>query len=189
MPFSRLAIAAVALALYGTAQAHDYKIRDIEIEDPWVRATAPGQTAGGGYMEIENDGATEDQLIGIKSDAASSVSLHQTVTSNGVSTMREVDGGVTVPAKGEVKFTPGGYHVMFEKLKAPFKEGMEIPATLTFRHAGDVQVKFEVKPLTYKAPGAGANMQGGDMGHMHHMGNMGSMGGMQGQGTPAPAGR
>ncbi len=166
MPFSRLAIAAAVLALHGTAFAHDYKIRDIEIEDAWVRATAPGQTAGGGYMEIENDGAAPDQLIGVKSDVASNVTIHQTVTTNGVSTMREVDGGVTVPAKGEVKFTPGGYHIMFEKLKAPFKEGMEIPATLTFRQAGDVQIKFKVKPLTYKAPAMNGHMDHGGMGNM-----------------------
>ncbi|HTJ98299.1 MAG TPA: copper chaperone PCu(A)C [Bordetella sp.] len=167
MLFSRLALAAAVLAIHGTALAHDYKIRDIEIDDAWVRATAPGQSAGGGYMEIENEGTTPDQLIGIKSDAAGSVSMHQTVTNNGVSTMREVDGGVTVPAKGEVKFAPGGYHIMFEKLKAPFKEGMEIPATLTFRQAGEVEIKFKVKPLTYKAPSMNGNMNhGGDMGNM-----------------------
>ncbi|AOB33038.1 hypothetical protein AKI39_23235 [Bordetella sp. H567] len=172
MLFSRLALAATVLALHGTAMAHDYKIRDIEIDDAWVRATAPGQPAGGGYMEIENDGTTPDQLIRIKSDASERVSIHQTVTSNGVATMREVDGGVAVPAKGEVKFTPGGYHIMFEKLKAPFKEGMEIPATLTFQRAGDVQIVFKVKPLTYKAPATGE--------HMDHGGNMGNMGGMGG---------
>ena len=169
MLFSRMALAATVLALHGTALASDYKVRDIEIDDAWVRATAPGQTAGGGYMEIENDGTAPDQLIGIKSPAADHVSIHQTVTNNGVSTMREVDGGVAVPAKGEVKFTPGGYHIMFEKLKAPFKEGMEIPATLTFQQAGDVEIKFEVKPLTYKAPAMG--------GHMNHGGDMGNMGG------------
>lgn len=179
MPFSRLSLAAAvaAMAFHGAALAHDYKIRDIEIDDAWVRATAPGQSAGGGYMEIENDGNAPDQLIGIRSDAAANVSIHQTVTSNGVSTMREVEGGVTVPAKGEVKFTPGGYHVMFEKLKAPFKEGMEIPATLTFRQAGEVEIKFKVKPLTYKAPAMSSHMDHGAMG------NTGGMGGhtMHGQ--------
>jgi copper(I)-binding protein len=65
--------------------------------------------------------------------------------------MRDVDGGVTIPAHSEVKFKPGGHHVMFIKLKAPFKEGMRIPATLTFQHAGDVHVTFKVKHPTYKA--------------------------------------
>jgi copper(I)-binding protein len=170
MLFTRLALAATVLAIHGTALAHDYKVGNIEIDDLWVRATAPGQKAGGGYMEIENEGKAPDQLIGIKSDAAESVSMHQTVTANGISTMREVDGGLAVPANGELKFAPGGYHIMFMKLKAPFKEGMEIPATLTFRDAGEVQVKFKVKPLTYKAPAMS--------GHMNHGGGMGGMGGM-----------
>jgi copper(I)-binding protein len=172
MLFSRLVLATAVLAFHGAAWSHDYKARDIEIEDLWVRATAPGQTAGGGYLEIENKSGTPDQLISIKSDAAESVSIHQTVTSNGVSTMREADGGVAIPAKGEVNFTPGGYHIMFVKLKAPFKEGMEIPATLTFRNAGTVDVKFEVKPLTYRPSSSDEHMDHGGMGNMKMNGPM-----------------
>ncbi|ARP88200.1 copper chaperone PCu(A)C [Bordetella genomosp. 9] len=168
MTFSRLALGAAVLAFHGAVWAHDYTAGDIALDDLWVRATAPGQTAGGGYMTIQNQGKDGDQLIAVKSDAAASVSVHQTVTSNGVSTMREAEGGVPIPGHGKVVFAPGGYHIMFMKLKAPFKEGMEIPATLSFRHAGDVQVKFKVQPLTYKAPAMSGSMHGMDMGAHKH---------------------
>ena len=38
---------------------------------------------------------------------------------DGVAKMRQVEGGIALPAGGEVKLAPGGYHVMFLKLKAP----------------------------------------------------------------------
>lgn len=158
MNFSRLTIAVLALAFHGAASAHDYKVGGIEIDDLWVRATAPGQPNGGGYMEIENDGKTADQLVAIKSDVAARVEIHETRTANGMSTMRQVEGPLTIPPDGKLDFTPGGYHVMFVQLKAPFKEGMEVPATLTFKQAGDVEVKFHVKPLTYKAPTMNGHM-------------------------------
>ena len=39
---------------------------------------------------------------------------------------------------------PGGLHVMFMGLKAPFKEGQELPLTLIFEKAGEVPVTFAV---------------------------------------------
>jgi copper(I)-binding protein len=158
MTFSRLAIAALVLAVHGSAWAGDYKKGDIEIEDLWVRATAPGQPNGGGYMEIENHGKAADELLAVKSDVAQTVEIHETRDANGMSTMRKVDAPLTIPPGGEVKFAPGGYHVMFVKLKQAFKEGTEIPATLTFRQAGEVPVVFKVKPLTYKPQGMSGHM-------------------------------
>jgi copper(I)-binding protein len=156
MTFRTLALAAtLALCAQGTASAHDYKAGDIEIDNVWVRATAPGQVNGGGYLEIENDGKTADRLLSVKADVAESVEMHETRTADGVSSMRGVD-AVDIPAGGELKFTPGGHHVMFLKLKGPFKEGTEFPATLTFEKAGTVAVKFKVMPLTYKAGDSGS---------------------------------
>jgi copper(I)-binding protein len=158
MTFPRLAVAALVLAFHGSAWAHDYKKGDIEIDDLWVRATAPGQPNGGGYMEIENHGKTPDQLLAVKSDVAQAVEIHETRNANGMSTMRKVQDPLAIPPGGELKFTPGGYHVMFVKLKESFKDGTEIPATLTFKQAGDVPVTFKVKPLTYKPHGMSGHM-------------------------------
>lgn len=145
--------AALALGAQGAAQAADFKVGHIEVEDLWVRASAPGQTNGAGYLEIENDAKTPDRLLSVSSPAAERVELHEVVTEKGVAQMREVAQGVPVPADGEVKLRPGGYHVMFLKLKAPFAEGGKIPATLRFEQAGEVQVQFDVKPIAYHPAG------------------------------------
>jgi len=158
----RYAIAAALGLCAHAAWAADFQVGQIEVDDLWVRATAPGQPNGAGYLEVDNDGKAPDRLVAVRSEAAERVELHTIVTEGGVARMRQVDDGVPVPPNGEVKLSPGGYHVMFLKLKAPFTEGAEVPATLVFQQAGEVAVKFKVRPLTHQ-PGAGHSMGGHSM--------------------------
>lgn len=155
-------VAALGLCAATSAWAGDYKVGEIEIDDLWVRASAPGQVNGAGYMEIDNDAKTADRLVSVTSDAAERIELHTVETENGVARMRHLPDGIAVPADGEVKLAPGGYHVMFLKLKQPFAEGAEVSATLTFQNAGQVAVKFKVKPIGHNA---GMQHHGGHMKH------------------------
>jgi len=157
-------IAALGLCTAGSAWAKDYKVGQIEIDDVWVRASAPGQSNGAGYMDIDKDAKTEDRLLSVSSEAAERVELHTVLTENGVSKMRQVEGGIVVPADAEVKLSPGGYHVMFIKLRAPFKDGATVPATLKFEKAGEVAVQFKVKPASHN-PGMSMNHDHGAMKH------------------------
>lgn len=151
------AIAALSLCAVGSAWAKDYKIGEVEVDDLWVRASAPGQSNGVGYMDIDNDAKTPDRLLSITSDAAERVELHVVETANGVARMRQVEGGIALPADSEVKLVPGGYHVMFVKLKAPFIDGATVPARLRFEKAGEVAVRFKVKPTAHN-PGMDHDM-------------------------------
>ena len=118
----------------------------IQIEKPWSRATAPGAKVGGGYMLIRNRGAAADKLVSASSPAAGKVELHVHVNEGGVMRMREVP-GYDVPAKGGFELKPGGAHLMFMDLKAPFKEGDKVPVTLKFEKAGEVKAEFQVGGL------------------------------------------
>ena len=156
---STLALSAL-LSLPAAVMAAD---AGISVQEPWVRASAPGQSNGAGYMTIGNGTARADTLLSVSSKAASRVEVHNVVTENGVARMVHVE-GVPVPAQGEAVLAPGGYHVMFLKLAEPFKAGTEIPATLRFEHAGDVPVVFKVEPIGHN-PGGG---HGGHAGHGAH---------------------
>jgi len=115
----------------------------IQIEKPWVRATAPGATVAGGYMVIRNAGAAADRLVSASSPAAAKVELHVHINDNGVMKMREVP-GYDVPAKGTFDLKPGGAHLMFMDVKRPFKEGEKLPVKLKFAKAGEVSAEFHV---------------------------------------------
>lgn len=59
-------------------------------------------------------------------------------------TMRPVE-GVDIPAGGRVVFEPGGYHVMVMDLEQALTGGDELPVTLVFDKAGDIDVVAEVR--------------------------------------------
>ena len=164
MRHSSLFALALAFTLSAApALAQEFKAGDIVIEKPWARATPKGAEVGGAYMTIENKGAAPDRLTGGTSDFAT-VEIHEMKSENGVMEMREVTGGLDIPAHGSVALAPGGYHIMFTHLAHPLAKGDTIKATLTFEHAGPVEVEFNV--LSVGAAGTGGAMKGGAMGGM-----------------------
>jgi len=152
------ALSGAAILSFGcvtTGMAADFAAGQLELNDLWVRASVPGQTNGAGYMQIVNPSATGDRLLSVQSEAATRVELHTVTTEDGVAKMREVT-GIDIPAHGSTKLAPGGFHVMFLQLTAPFKQDAVIPVVLKFEKAGDVRVNFTVKPSIYN-PGAQAD--------------------------------
>ncbi|MHB8886685.1 MAG: copper chaperone PCu(A)C [Methylovirgula sp.] len=124
----------------------------LKIIEAWARATPQGAKVGAGYLRIVNTGKMPDRLIGISSPAASRVDLHQSVVVNAIAEMRPVVGGLEIPAGGTVTLKPGSYHIMFQGLKAPFKKGGKVKATLDFKNAGKIPVAFTVKGIGAGAP-------------------------------------
>jgi copper(I)-binding protein len=151
---------ALALSISAApAAAQDFKAGDIVIEKPWARATPKGVQVGGGYLTIRNNGAAPDRLTGGSADFAA-VEVHQSTSENGVSQMRELKDGLAIPAHGSVTFAPGGYHLMFTHLKHPLTKGESVKATLTFEHAGPVEVEFGVVGIGATGTGGMKGMGG-----------------------------
>jgi periplasmic copper chaperone A len=153
----------LALALVASATpvpAQEFKAGDIVVEKPWARATPKGAEVGSGYVTIENKGAAPDRFTGGTADFAT-VEIHQMSSENGVSQMRELKDGLSIPAHGSVGFSPGGYHLMFTHLAHPLTKGESVKATLTFEHAGPIEVEFGVTGVGAAAPGStGGAMKG-----------------------------
>lgn len=143
----------IALALAaGPALAAPVKAGDLTIESPWARATPKGAEVGAGYLTIKNDGAAADRLTAVITDFAT-VQVHEMKMSKSVMQMREVAGGLEIPAHKTVALAPNGFHLMFTQLKHPLVKGQTVKATLTFAHAGQVAVDFPV--MGVGAPGQG----------------------------------
>ena len=82
---------------------------------------------------------------------------------DGVMTMRELKGGIEIPAHGSVTLAPGGLHLMFIGLKAPLVAGEKLPVTLTFEKAGTIDTFLHIEPI-----GAKGMKSGMDHGTMDH---------------------
>ena len=150
-----LAFLALAAICAGPASAQQIKIGDLVLDHAWARATPGGAKVGGGYLTIENKGATLDKLIGGSSPAAAKIEVHEMAMNNGVMTMRPVKGGLSIPPGQSVTLAPGGYHIMLMELKAPLKKGDKVPVTLAFEKAGEVKVTFDVQGIGAMGPASG----------------------------------
>jgi len=155
---SRLGIAALFLVATVAAFAQS---SSIQIETPWARETPAGAKTGAAYMTIDNKSNVPDRLIGASSDVAKTLQIHEMAVVDGTMKMRELPGGLSVPAGGSVVLKPGSYHVMLIGLNKPLKPGDSIPLTLAFEKAGNVSIKVAVQSL-------GA-MPHGDVPGMNHM--------------------
>lgn len=121
-----LAALAACLALHGANARGDDSPR---IANAWVRATAPGQTITGAFLEVTSP--VRATIVSAESDAAGSAEIHLSAMENGVMRMREVE-KVSLPANQAVKFAPGGYHIMLIDLKKTLVAGDKLPLALTF---------------------------------------------------------
>ncbi len=160
IPPKALALGAVVALTATAAVAHGYRVGALSIQHPWSRETAVGQAVGGGFLTIANGGTRNDRLLSGTSPLAAEVQLHAMTMDGGVMRMRQVTGGIAVPAKGSVELKPGGYHIMFMGLKRQLRQGERFPVTLRFQRAGSVTVQFAVQPVGSTGP-----MEGGHAGH------------------------
>ncbi|MCR6499004.1 copper chaperone PCu(A)C [Shinella sp. CPCC 101442] len=154
-----------ALALSASAVlAHDFTTGNLEIHHPASKATLPGQPVGGGFMTITNKGTDPDRLVSITApDVSDDVQIHEMAIENDVMKMRQLPDGVEIPAGAKVELKSGGLHVMFMKIKHPFKEGDSFKATLNFEKAGAVDVNFKIEAAKPGNAGGGegaANHEG-----------------------------
>ena len=148
---SLLAMSILA-ATAGMALAQTYTVGSLKIEQPWTRATPGGAKVGGGYLTITNTGTTPDRLVGGSLAQAGRFEMHEMKMDGGTMQMREVKGGLEIGPGQKVEFKPGGYHIMFMDLRAPFKQGDKLKAQLRFENAGTVDVEFKVESIGAGGP-------------------------------------
>jgi uncharacterized protein YcnI len=145
-----------------SAAAPSYKIGALVLEAPWIRATPGGAQVAGGYVKISNTGTEPDRLVGGTFPLAAAVEVHEMGMTDGVMKMRSLPNGLEIKPGASVDLKPGGYHLMFQKLQSPLKEGQAIKGTLVFEKAGPVEVEYKVMPIGSSGGGVGGG------GHSHH---------------------
>ncbi len=150
IPLALVAALAAAVAVPGVA--HDYRLGTLEISHPWTRATPPTAQAGGGFLTITNKGTAADRLLAARSTVSDRVEVHEMKMDGNVMRMRELEKGLEIPAGATVMLKPGGYHIMFMGLKAPFAKDARVPVTLVFEKAGSLDIVLDVEALGAGAP-------------------------------------
>lgn len=132
----RSAAAVIAtLALSGCLQP-----QEIAIDDAWVRLPAAAGRPGSGYFTMTG-GPEAATLISVRADRALRTEMHATVRRpNGAMTMVPL-AGVPVAARGEVRFAPGGRHLMFYGISPSLTPGKSTILTFTLADGRRIERK------------------------------------------------
>ena len=139
---ARAAARGLALA-GGLLLSHAVGAQSVQVDNAWVRATVPGQTATGAFMRLT--AASQTRLVSVSTPAAAFAEVHEMRMENNVMKMSALKDGV------ELK--PGSFHVMLMDLKQPLPTGSTIALTLVFRDAKGVEQRSELKlPVNAMAP-------------------------------------
>lgn len=147
----KILIVAISSLLASTAA-----IAQVEVAEPWARATVPGQQASGAFMTLTS--ARDARLVAVRSPIAGVAEVHEMALENNVMRMRAVP-SLPLPAGQAVVLRPGGHHLMLMNLKAPLQAGDHVSLTLTIEGADgkreDVEVHAPIRPLTSGSSGHG----------------------------------
>jgi periplasmic copper chaperone A len=136
-----LTLLAIAAGSYGGAGTPASP--QVEVRDAWIRLL-PGSVPGGGYLTLVNTGDLGRSLTGASSDDYGSVSLHQSVSQGGVSSMHPVDVIVLKPHSTLV-FGDSGYHLMLMNARKPLKPGDTVTITLQFADGSRIPCPFQLR--------------------------------------------
>lgn len=140
--------------------AHGQAAAPVRAEQPWARATAPQQQVGGAYVTLTSP--VDDRLLAASSPAAAKVKLHEMRMNGTIMQMRELTGGLPLPAGQATALAPGGYHLMLVGLVHPLRAGDVVPVQLRFQHAPPLDLQFVVGAAGARGPAGGGAGGSGD---------------------------
>jgi copper(I)-binding protein/putative intracellular protease/amidase len=112
------------------------------IRDAWIQEMPPSKKITAAHMVIENLSGWETALVAASTGVAETVELHRAETDNGMMRMRKLD-RITLPV-GKTDLT-GELHIMLIGLKAPLKEGDQVPLILEFENGVEKTVLAPVR--------------------------------------------
>ncbi|MEO1330015.1 MAG: copper chaperone PCu(A)C [Pseudomonadota bacterium] len=160
--FLALGLALLAAPFGSSLVAHEMTKGAITVAHPWARINI-GDRPSAGYAVIRNAAETADRILAARSPAFGRVELHTHQMDGGVMRMRKVD-FIEVPAGDAVELAPGGLHIMLFEPAGALSKGDLFDMTLTFEHAGEIEVTVIAEELAGPGGGQGAG-HGGRMNH------------------------
>ena len=119
---------------------------EISVENEWARLTPSG--TGSVYMEIKNNGNSDDKLLSASSDKAGMVMIHRSIREGDISKMIHIHDGITIPGNSSVSLKPGDYHLMLMNLDKNLSLGDKISIILNF----EKNDSLEINPIAKLRP-------------------------------------
>jgi periplasmic copper chaperone A len=133
-----------SVVLVACKPSPDEKIPSLQVAQAHIKVMPPGQSRAAAYLVLRNNEHRDRQVLAVEADIAGSAEVHQHLHEDGMMKMRKV-AHLMIPAKGEIVFAPGGYHVMLFDVAEPPAVGAQF--SLTFELDGGERFTFPVDVL------------------------------------------
>jgi hypothetical protein len=104
----------------------------------------PGRAATVAYMEIENHTAKPVTLDAVSSPAFGRAEFHETTIADGIASMRPL-AAVVIEAGSQLKFAPGGKHIMLIDPVKALLPGSHIQLELRYDSVSSLLIEAEVR--------------------------------------------
>ncbi len=142
----KIIVLALGLTVFFTAGCgqKSSKEYDLNIKGAWVMEVPETQTMSAAFMEISNNGSSDEVLMSANAEIAGTTELHEMINENDQMKMRKID-SISIPAGGSVELKRGGLHVMLIDLKKLPVAGEKVMITLHFKGSGEIVVEAPVK--------------------------------------------
>ena len=115
------------------------------VKDPYARSARPNAPTGAAFMMLQNHTDQDLKLIGVRSDVAKRVELHTHIDmGDGIMQMRQIEGGIAIPAGESHMMKRGGDHVMLMGLNQSLVDGETIIVIFEFENAKDMTVEIPI---------------------------------------------
>ncbi len=137
----RLPLLLILLLTLGTTT---YAATALHVQNAWVQEAPPGATVLAAYLVIANPGAQPQTLVSVSSPDFAAVEIHTSQIVNGMASMTQLK-DLTIPAKGQQVFAPGGAHLMLLQPKRALHAGDPVRLRLQFKGAAALDVTAKVK--------------------------------------------
>jgi len=120
----------------------------VSVDKAWIRLAAVPSNPSAAYFTLKG-GPKDATLTGVSTVAAMRSEMHESMNAGGMMSMAPLK-LVALRAGGEVKFAPGGKHVMLYGLKAT--AGGAVPLTFTFADGHSLTASAKVVGAGDPAP-------------------------------------
>lgn len=137
----------IAVLPMGAHEAHG--------DDHAAQAPMPGgmmmQHGGGAvsaaYLRITNNSGADITLIGGRTDAASTVEVHETTVVNDIARMAWLEDGLLIPTGGSAELRPGGLHIMLIDVQRDLIMGESLALTLLFADGREIPLAATIRDM------------------------------------------
>jgi copper(I)-binding protein len=130
-----------ALVLYGCSRDESAALGVSHVR---VFAPLPGRAATVAYLDIENFSERPITLSSITSPTFARAELHETTIVDGVASMRPLT-SVVIEPRSQMKFAPGGMHIMLIDPQKGLLPGANILLELHYDQTGLLLVEAKIQ--------------------------------------------